>query len=271
MKVNLTKASGNSNPGAAAPKNEIILMEAEYVTFPPSDENGVLLEGNFVLADEEKMITIYSTKSKTDASMESEGDEDMNSFKSKLTLMHPGNSKEVKEFVQYWSGRNVIAMHKACGENHYEVMGTPCAPLQLKAAKQDNNDGRAWTLNFEPFAKSGYVPKIYEGAVVFAEPFEVADVAAVPLLVANGYHYKLPALAVTAAIAIDGITLAHGKIITLIGSGGADPATLANGVTGDVTTLLVGGTSWTALNKSVINLKVFIAGATTHLIELSRE
>lgn len=270
MKVNLVKPSGNSNPGAASPKNEIVLMEAEYVTFPPSDDNGVLLLGNFVLDDEEKMVTIYSTKSKTDASMESEGDEDMNSFKSKLVLAHPGNSKEVKEFVQYWSGRNVIAMHKACGENHYEVMGTPCAPLQLKAAKQDNNDGRAWTLTFEPFAKSGYVPKIYEGAVVFAEPFQVADVSLLPLLVANGYQYKLPSLAVTAAIEVSGITLDHGKIVTLIGSGGADPATLSNGIAGDVTTILKDGTSWTALNKAVIHLKVFKAGATTYLIEQSR-
>ena len=31
MKVNLAKASGSSAPGAAAPKNEIIIMEAEGI------------------------------------------------------------------------------------------------------------------------------------------------------------------------------------------------------------------------------------------------
>ena len=273
MKVNLAKASGSSAPGAAAPKNEIIIMEAEGIqSFPISDEKGVVMLGNFVMKNGEKMITVYSTKSKTDAPMETEGDEDTMSFKAKLVLQHPGNSKEVKEFVQYWTGRNVVAMHKACGEAHYEVMGTPCAPLQLKGAKQDNNDGRMWTLTFEPFAKSGFVPKIYEGDVVFAEPTVVADVTAVALTEANGAQYSLPALAVTEAVGVDGaVTLAHGAIVTLLGNGGAAPATLANGVAGDVTAVLAGGTTWTALESSVIHLRVFKAGATTYLFELSRE
>ena len=273
MKVNLAKASGSSAPGAAAPKNEIIIMEAEGIqVFPPSDENGVVMQGSFAMKSGEKMITVYSTKSKTDASMETEGDEDMMSFKSKLVLQHPGNSKEVKEFVQYWTGRNVVAMHKACGENHYEVMGTPCAPLQLKSAKQDNNDGRIWTLTFEPFAKSGFVPKIYEGAVVFTEPTEVADSTAIQLTSANGLQYSLPELAVTEAIGVDGaVTLEHGQIVTLIGNGGAAPATLSNGAAGDVTAVLVGGATWTALENSVIHLRIFKAGAPTYLFELSRE
>ena len=272
MKVNLNKATGSSAPGSAAPKNEIIIMEAEEIAvFPLSDENGVLMQGNFVMDADCNMIKIYSTKSKTDASMETEGDEDMMSFKSKLVLQHPGNSKEVKEFVQQWTGKNVVAMHKACGENHYEVMGTPCAPLQLKAAKQDNNDGRIWTLTFEPFAKSGFVPKIYEGSVVFAEPTDVADVTALALTTANGAHYNLPELDVTAAVGVDGpVTLDHGKIVTLIGNGGDAPATLANGVAGDVTAVLASGTTWTALKGSVIHLRVFKAGATTYLFELSR-
>jgi len=272
MKVNLAKASGSASPGAAAPKNEIIIMEAEGIqVFPVSDSKGVKILGSFSMKPGEKMITVYSTKSKTDASMETEGDEDMMSFKSKLVLQHPGNSREVKEFVQYWTGRNVVAMHKSCGDDYYEVMGTPCAPLQLKSAKQDNNDGRMWTLTFEPFAKSGFVPKEYDGAVVFAEPTEVEDVTGLELTEENGLQYAIPALDVTAAIAVDGaVTLAHGKIVTLIGNGGANPATLANGVAGSVTTVLNGGTTWTALQNSVINLQVFKAGATTYLIELSR-
>lgn len=273
MKVNLAKASGSSAPGAAAPKNEIIIMEAEDIkVFPISDEKGVVIQGSFTMHPGAKMITVYSTKSKTDASMETEGDEDMMSFKSKLVLQHPGNSKEVKEFVQYWTGKNVVAMHKACGETDYEVMGTPCSPLQLKSAKQDNNDGRMWTLTFEPFAKSGFVPKIYSGAVVFAEPTVVALATAVALTTANGLQYVLPSLAVTAAIGVAGtVTLNHGDIVTLIGGGGANPATLASGVAGGVTTILVGGTTWAALANSVIHLRVFKAGATTFLVELSRE
>lgn len=272
MKVNLTKATGSSAPGAAAPKNEIVIMEAEDIAvFPISDEKGVVMQGSFVMKDGNKMITVYSTKSKTDASMETEGDEDMMSFKSKLVLQHPGNSKEVKEFVQYWTGRNVVAAHRACGENFYEVMGTPCAPLQLKSAKQDNNDGRIWTLTFEPFAKSGFVPKIYEGAIVLADPFEVVDATALSLTAANGLQYNIPATAVATEIGVDGaVTLEHGQIVTLIGKGGITPATLSNGVTGDVTSVLSNGSDWVAIENSVIHLRVFKAGATTYLFELSR-
>jgi hypothetical protein len=270
QKVNLAKASGKSSPGAAAPKNEIIIFEADGVIFPNSDQGGVKIDGSFVLPNGEKMVTIYSTKSKTEATMETEGDEDSMSFKSMVKLQHPGNSKEVKEFVQYWTGKNVIVMHKACGENFYEVCGTPCAPLQLKAAKKDDNDARFWTLSFEPFAKSGFVPKIYEGAVVIAEPHTVDDVAALPLLKANGVQYQLPALAVTDVIEVDGVDLDHGTIVTLIGGGGANPATLASAVSGDVTAVLASGTTWVGLLNAVIHLKVFKAGATTYLFELSR-
>jgi hypothetical protein len=271
MKVNLNKPSGTSSPGAAASKNEIVLFESQTVSyFPPSDENGVVMIGNIQMAPNEIPITIYSTKSKTEAPMETEGDEDTMSFKSSFKAQVPGNTKEIKEFVQYWTGRDIFLAHKACDENFYEFMGTPCAPLQLKSAKQDNNDARIWNLEFMPFAKSGFVPKIYEGTIPFAEPTDVADVSAVTLSGANGVNYQLPSLAVTDVIEFAPVTLDHNKIVSLIGGGGVAPATLVNGVSGSVTTILNGGTTWTALNKSIINLKIFKSGATTYLIEQSR-
>lgn len=271
MKVNLNKPV-LANAGAASGKSDIIIIDVQDIeVFPQSDENGVVMEGSFVLAAGEKMYKIYGTKSKTEASMETEGDEDMMSFKSKIVVMHPGNTREVKEFVQEWTGKDIIVMHKGCGESTWEVMGTPCAPLQLKTTKKDDNDGRSYNLTFEPFAKSGFVPKIYEGAVVFAEPFVVAAADAVVLSPANGLQYRLPALAVTEVIGFDGVTLEHGKTVTLIGQGGAAPATLASAVSGDATVVLKDATTWVAVAKAVIHLKVFKAGATTYLFELSRE
>lgn len=272
MKLNLNKPAGNSNAGSAAGKNEIIIFDVQDLSFfPPSDDGGVEIEGSFVLNAGGNMIKVYSTKSKTEASMETDGDEDMMSFKSKVVLQHPGNSKEVKEFVQMWTGRDVIVMHKACGENHYEVMGTPCAPLQLKATKQDNNDGRMYNLTFEPFAKSAFVPKIYTGAVVFAEPFTIADVSPIAITSANGLQYNLPALDTTEAIVFPAIDIEHGKTISLIGFGGLNPATLVSGVSGAVTVVLAAGSTWTAIRNASIHLKVFKAGATTYLFELSRQ
>lgn len=271
MKVNLNKQAGNSSPGAAAPKNEIVIIEVlDGFVFPLTDETGIEILGNFILPEDDKMVKLYSTKSKTEASMETEGDEDSLSFKSMFKAQHPGNRAEVKKFVQFWTGKNVIVLHKACGDDYYEVMGTPCAPLQLKSTKKDDNDGRFWTFAFEPFAKSGFVPKEYRGDLVFAEPTDVVDVDAIELTPANGSYYKLPALAVTDVIEFSSVTLEHGKVVTLLGSGGAAPATLASAVSGDATVVLANGSVWTAINQSFINLKVFKAGATIYLFELSR-
>lgn len=272
MKVNLNKASGNSSPGAPAPKNEVIIVEVtEDFVMPPTDESGVELIGNFNLPNDDTMVKLYSTKSKTEAPMETEGDEDAMSFKSTFKAQHPGNRLEVKKFVQFWTGKNVIVLHKACGDDFYEVMGTPCAPLQLKSTKQDNNDGRFWGLSFEPFAKSGFVPKEYRGTLVFSAPFDIVSATAIALTPANGYIYNVPALAVTAVMGTASCTLEHGKLVTFIGNGGAAPATLASAVSGTVTVILANGTTWTAINKAVIHLKVFKAGGTTYLIEQARE
>lgn len=271
MNLNLKKPTGVTSPGAAAPKNEIIIIDTETISFfPPTDGKGVVMQGSFALNAGENMATFYSTKSKTSAPMDTEGEEDSQSFKAKFEAQHPGNAKEVKEFVQYWTGKNVVILHKACGDDFYEVMGSPCSPLQLKATKQDNNDGRHWMLGFEPFAKSGFVPKMYYGAVIFADPFAVTSVNTVAVTTANGLQYKLPSLGTTAPVVISTMNLLHDETVTLIGSGGAAPATLPAGVSGVVTVLLVNGNVWVANDKAVINLKVFRAGSTIYLNEVSR-
>lgn len=85
----------------------------------------------------------------------------------------------------------------------------------------------------------------------------------------NGYVYQLPSLATTAAVTFTEVGLQHGDIITLVGGGGANPATLASGVT-DKKALLINGTTWVGLAGATINLKVFNNGAITLLEEISR-
>lgn len=267
---NLAKPSGIS-PGSGAPKGDTIVLIVEDIqVFPPSDQNGVKMVGNFLMKAGKFPISIYGTKSKTDAPYESDGDEDSINITQKFMLQHPGNKLECKEFVQNLLGKNVIILHRACQEDYYEVMGTPCAPLQLKPSKTDNNDGRFHTFNFEAFAKTSLVPKHYEGDVVLAQPFAVADVGAIVVNAANGLHYKLPSLAVTDAIAFTSVDLEQKQYVTLIGQGGAGPATLDSGTANNVTVVLLNGTTWTALENAVINFMVVNAGSDTYLIELSR-
>jgi hypothetical protein len=270
IRTNVAKPVGKS-AGAAAPKdpNVHIIATSDIVTWPTRDDKGVLIAGNFVLKAGAKAISVYMTSSKIKAPYESDGDEDSISVKHKFEGEHPGNELEINEFVQNWIGEPCIVIHGACSDSYKKVAGTKCAPLQLKPAGQDDNDGRKHMLVFEQFAKTGYLPGHYTGAIPTADPFTVASTGAVALSPANGYVYQLPSLAVTASVVIATSTLEHGDIVTLIGGGGAAPATLATGVA-DKSALLAAGATWTGLAGATINLKVFKAGAVTLFIEQSR-
>ena len=269
-KIKLNKPSGISS-GSGSGKNKVVIVDADDVlVFPPRDGNGVVMVGNFVMKTGAKMYEFYTTKSKGEAPVESDGDEDSVTIKQMFNAQHPGNTKEVKEFVQNWLGKSVYILHSSCQDDFTEVMGTPCAPLQLKPSKTDTNDARFWALKFEAFAKSAFVPGHYQGDIIEAAPVAVADATDIDLVQADGSQYKLPATATTTVVGITSNDFDHGKFVTLIGGGGATPATLSNDVTGPLMTVLKSGTTWTALEGAVIQFQVFKAGATTLLMELSR-
>lgn len=267
IKKNVLKPGGIS-PGSAAAKepNVTIVLVDDILVFPPSDMNGVRMMGNFVMKPGAKMYQFYSTKSKISAPFESDGDEDSVNIKPTFDAQHPGNGLEIKEFVQNWLGKNVIIIHGSCQDDFREVIGTMCAPLQLMPAKQDNNEGRFYTLKFQSFAASALLPKHYTGDLAFAEPTIVANAAAVNLAPVTGTQYRLPASEEATEVAVTANTLEHGQTVSLIGSGGSDPIVLSPGAT----VLLKNGTQWLGLNNSVIQLQVFDTGASTVLIEVSR-
>ena len=271
FKANVFKPGGISPGSAAAKDPNITIVDVDDILFfPPRDSKGIAHIGDFVMKPGFKMIQYYATKSKISAPYESDGEEDSMNIKQSLETQHPGNKKEIRELIQNWLGRNVIAFHGSCSEPEMEVVGTKCAPLQLRPSKQDNNDGRFHMLKWEAFATSQFLPGMYTGNLALSVPTAVADVAAIDLLVADGAQYQLPSVAVTDVIEVASIDLPHGQNVSLIGGGGAGPATLASAVSGDVTVILAGGATWVALQNAVITLKVFIAGATTYLIEEAR-
>lgn len=270
LRKNVVKPLGQS-PGAAAPKdpNVTIIATDDILTWPMRDSKNVNIVGDYVLKPGAKMIQVYMTPSKIKASMDPEGEEDTVTYKQKFEGPSPGNSLELAEFVQNWTGVNAIIIYGSCQEAFRKVMGTKCAPMQLKASLKDDNDSREHNLMFEQFAKSGFVPGHYTGNLVFDAPFDVALVTAVAVNPTNGYQYKLPSLAVTAAIVFASNTLEHGQTFTLIGGGGVAPATLASGVT-DKSAMLVNGTTWVALLNATITLRVFKTGAITLYEEVAR-
>jgi len=257
--------------GAAAAKNPNVLIIAvkDILTWPARNSKKVLMEGAFTLKPNAKMAEVYMTSSKTKAPYESDGDEDAISIKQKFEAEHPGSQLEINEFVADWLGEPCIVVHGSCQDAFRKVVGTACAPVQLKPSGQDDNDGRKHMLVFEQFAKTEWLPGHYTGPLPSVDPFTVVSSTAVAVNVANGFVYQLPTLAVTAAIAFATNTLEHGDVFTLIGGGGVAAATLASGVT-DKSALLVSGSNWTGLAGAVIHLKVFKAGGVTLFTEISR-
>jgi hypothetical protein len=270
IKVDLSKPSGIS-AGAGSGKDTVIVIDAEDVlVFPPRDGNKVRMLGNFVFKPNTKMYKIYTTKSKGEAPVESDGDEDSVTIKQMFNTQHPGNKLEAKEFVQNWLGKNVYILHKGCADDFFEVMGTPCAPLQLKPSKTDGNDARFWALKFEAFAKSSFLPGQYEGEVITEVPTAVADPSEFDIDTAVNSQYKLAATSAATSVGIAGVDANDGDFVTLIGSGGSTAATLETLLTGPIMVALKNSTTWTALDGAVIQFQVFKAGATTLLLELSR-
>lgn len=257
--------------GAAAPKdpNVTIIATKDILVWPARNSKKVLMIGNFVLKPNPKIAEVYMTSSKTKAPYESDGDEDAVSLKQKFEGEHPGDELEINEFIADWLGEPCIIIHGSCQDAFRKVVGTKCAPVQLKPAGQNDNDARKHMLVFEQFAKTEWLPGHFTGALPVSDPFAVVSSTAVPVNSTNGNVYQLPSLAVTAAIAFSEISLANGSVITLIGGGGVAPATLATGVT-DKKAILKDGTTWEGLAGATINLEVFINGALTFLIEKSR-
>jgi hypothetical protein len=267
--VGLGIRKGNAS-GAPNPSNEILIIESDKVKLPGTNAGGIRMVGNIIVDTNSRFEKIYSTKSKTEFPIEGEGDEDAISFKPKAMIQHPGTREELKEFIQYWTGKSIILMHKKCGQDFYEVVGTPCSPLQLKPSRQDNNEASFFTLNFEAFSPTGSLPKNYYGEIELLSPVAVAEADNITTTV-DAFNYKLPSVSVEdTVITFNVVGNTVGQGLTLIGGGGTNPATLESGVNGPVTVLLNNDTPWVALKDSTIHFKVFVTGATKYLVEQSR-
>jgi len=265
--TSVTKPRGNKSPGASAPKDpNVTIVRAEDIqSFPPRNENGVLLDGSIVMKPNAFMIQVYMTPSTIDASFTTEGEEDAEQFKHTFKGEHPGDELEILEFIQNNTGRDLIIIYGSCTEMIKKVMGSKCAPMKLKTESQDNKDGRKKIMTFEQIVATGFVPAHYEGELVLEEP-ATADTLALDIT-PESLIQKLPAASASPSdITIASITAAHGSVVTLIGGGGSETAVLESGAN----VILKDGANWSALDGAVIHLKVYEAD-TKMLIETHRE
>jgi len=265
---NVVKSGPGAGAAAANKPNVTFFRMEDVLVFPPRDSKGVRVVGDIVLRPGAKMFTVYCTPSKQVKSYTTEGDEDMETIKQKFEASTPGDVLELSEFIQNNLGVDYGILANNCIDSRKRLYGTPCAPMKLKAEQTDDSSGRMIKMTFEQIVGSKYVPGHYEGNESFAAP--TATDETIDLTVANGNQFKIDADELGAAIAIASTDRATGDVVTLIGSGGGDPSTLANGASTAATVLLKDGTTWTALENATITFEVFDDGTTVYLIERAR-
>ena len=264
-------------PGAGAPKgknpNATVVWVEDLIKemFPNPNENGVMLVGNIPLKQNARMERIYMTDVTHKVTHKQEGDADAEGFMKAYEGSHPGDELEINEFIQNSLGEPFIIIYDVdCNTGLKKVVGLPCNPLYLKSEFLDDNTAVKHTLVFEQRRRDRHVSKFYEGELSFAENFNVADAEALALNVANGFVMKLPVSNEVTVVAIATNTLPHKKVVTLIGSGGTNPATLSGGISGPNTVIVDNGLVWEANNGAFINLQVYEGGGVTYLQEISR-
>ena len=264
----------STSAGGPTPKdpNVTIVDSEDILAWPAIAANGVTLNGNFVMKPGAKMIQVYMTPSKQNPGYESEGDEDAIGITQKFEGSYPSDGEEIAEFVKGWLGRGAIIIYGTCRDAKKKVFGTKCSPMKLSPSFVSNNDETSHKLAFNQYVRTDQLPYFYTGSLEFADPFAVAD-ENLNLTKANGTAYQLGSFDLTAALDVASLDLDHGDVVSLIGGGGVDPATLSSGpATGapEVTVVLKDDTDWVALEDASITLEVYKAGATTYLIERSR-
>lgn len=253
--------------GAAKPKdpNVTIMRTEDILTWPVRDSKGVMMVGDFVMKPGKTAISVYMTGVNQQPTYETEGEVDSEQVMQKFVATHPGDALEAHEFFQNNLGVDLIVVYGSCADTVKRVYGTKCSPLRVKNSFKADKDGTGHTFTFDQIQGTKFTPGFYTGNIPSSAP--VATDVSIDMLQATGYQYKVESLDVTAAITIPTFDLVHGEVVTLIGSGGADPATLASGDATGATIILKDDTTWTALENATISFEVFDAGATMYLIE----
>lgn len=261
-------ATAGSGASIAKDPNVAIMRRADILTWPVRDSKGVLAVGNFVMNPGKTAIYIYMTGVNQQPTYETQGEVDAEQIMQKFVATHPGDTLEAHEFFQNNLGEDLVIVYGSCADDTKRVYGTKCSPMRIKNSFKADKDGTGHTFTFEQIQGTRFVPAHYNGVIPSAAP--AATDVSIDLAAATGYQYQVEALDVTAAITFPTSDLVDGDVVSLIGSGGADPATLVSGVNTSVTVILKGDVVWTALENATISFEVYDADATIYLIEKVR-
>lgn len=132
-----------ANPGMPeGKKNVVIIFDFDKVKTYTRDEKHITVTG-FALNDGETPIGLFINEQSLDAGDEVEGDAYARGFIHHVNADHPGTEGAVGEFKANNVNANLGVIIMPCdpGETTAKIYGTPCAPLKMQQAQeQDTNE-----------------------------------------------------------------------------------------------------------------------------------
>lgn len=261
-------SSGSGAPNTGS-RFAYLAWTQDLVSFPDTNENNVLLNGQPVFKDGKGLIPVYITTSSREFSYETQGDQDARSFKVKFMGTHPGTELEALEFAQNMLDEEFIIFIPGCQtSDSIKVLGRPCAPLIFKSSHKSGKDGSKFEFTFEQEVGGKNTYMLYNGPLVLAEAsYTIVDFTAA--LTALSDVQKVATTTTSKPLAITSLVGITQKQVTFVGQE-ADPAkagTISETTTGAVFILLKDGLQWKAVASSTITFEVFLSGSVTVLIE----
>lgn len=165
-----------------------------------------------------------------------------------------GMRDQLLNFIEEYAGDKFIILFHEIGDEDWYILGNYDRPMIMKSYEAKNDkDGRYVTFTFERTSIDQYYR--YVGDIVRAPATKhTADGKTLNIVPTSG-KYEIPdGSAATYAInAVSGLTANDkGRYITLVGTGSANAATIADGTT----FILEDGTTWTAKAGSSITFRV---------------
>lgn len=159
-----------SGDGAGCPtprKSQIILVDVEDVASEPTREVGnVAVTGNLTLNQGAKAVSIYATSSTIQVTEEFGGDPDAEGVMNGLVFDHPGNSVAVKNFLEVFKNKGVIAIVTECdgtASGRPQIIGRVCNPLRLSVETTMNNEATKRTLTWKQAINDKFLAGEYSG------------------------------------------------------------------------------------------------------------
>lgn len=152
---------------AATRKSLIIIIDVEDVASEPTREVGNCnVTGNVTLKTGAKAISIYATASTIQLTEELSGDPDAEGIKTGLVFEHPGNSVAIKNFLEVFKNRGVIAIVQECdgsAAGRPQILGRVCNPLRLSLETKMDGEATKRTLTWKQALPDKFLAGEYSG------------------------------------------------------------------------------------------------------------